>query len=1375
MDEISVFKQSEHNLLHSEHDKIDKNISNFNQNYIKPNFTNNFYTKYNTRSFNTTKNSENKLVKNMGRSRYYNFDDNFGQTYMNTRRRRLNHYINNNNDITNSNGKLNDIDLNQHNVFDPNNIQFNDISNMDTIDTTNTITSSNLSTNITENMDNGNIIGSMESDSKNRNENMINPMSKDEFQRRLKIMTTWYNKFPIIKTKKDTSILMPKRVNILPIEKKPFLIETPHGLDVRFDLSILIDILTCYLCKGLLYNAHTIKDCMHTFCKSCLILSTFESFFYSLIDSSIQLYIVIYIVIMVIMMIVDGLVCPMCFTPIHTSIAEGVESDTNIQTIVDKLFPEFAEHERKQKEEMERQIKLYKTENTNTSINSSDSGKSEVKELYFEEQKDIIDRKSKLSDSTATFLNELNKCKDINKLFDNVLCLALVHESDNQINSIFNDINNDKEDSKDSSYSDITVRYPRKYICVPKRLQVADIVDYLINELLLEPEYNVVFMLKNLVLQKKYTIEFIFQTFNIDTSKCVVFRYKIILQQSFYNDWNQPLNFLMLYNIIILVINNVIYEFLPKCVDSISIDRNLHNFNNPSKIKFNYGYIPVFNRFNSKLNTHVDNKFINDGFKEIKNTNDEINELIDEVEKTYGKDLNINIKSMSRLDYNRDFLLKTFNLAKEVDMKVSKNNYQEGYNNLVSFSGDDEEELMMFSKEEMCKGETIVNIPLKSCISLESTIKDLVNNINKYSQINPKFANYLQYISGLMKFNIGNFIKPNIAELSGEDQFHQINVDKFTEFVTYKRILTLKSLILCDIILSIDDKNGKLSRYAKFNSINSNEKELSLLTMALSSEYFLNSIAQMLNCNNSCSEVEFGDLKMKWINWLFNKKESHIPLMFDKGSVEQVQEPIIQNKIVQRKLALAELFSIFTDPMSVIRDKIETLHNKPVDLDGLEEYLLNNNIKHEVFEENIFKISKAEVEEILRNTIDASDRSNNTSNAVDIINSMINFESILNFFCTITSHIVRPKVDKIMDNTQYYYMLNTANGIDCQIDITNSDNGGNGIDVLNYGYLVPIISLCNHSNSKPNSDISLIYSDGELTFSLKTTSDIAVNSEILINYGECDNNTLLLDYGFVSGDEGNNWVLMGLDNDLVRDSAKKNEVNYLMPSIFPEGIPKEKLDLIKQLNLIEVHDKGDLSEIYSDPYFDGMPIIKYMEFNERFMANTIDIQSNLYYSTNSKQERTFHVDKPDDYNFINCAQNVNNILKINSNGIIDHRLILLIKIILCKTKKKLEWIKKHSPELLSKSINSPIDYKAFEVVSSIPLIYVDNKYDQSLYDDVCSLKNVKNGMKRNMMLTAHAMRQKIPFYKCAHHYRSISSITDNSTSTLNKSVIQVNN
>ncbi|EAN31298.2 SET domain protein [Theileria parva strain Muguga] len=723
-------------------------------------------------------------------------------------------------------------------------------------------------------------------------------------------------------------------------------------------------------------------------------------------------------------------------------------------------------------------------------------------------------------------------------------------------------------------------------------------------------------------------------------------------------------------------------------------------------------------------------------------------------------------------------------------MKVSKNSGQADFNNLISFSGDDEEELVMLSKDEMSKGETIVNIPLKSCISLDSTIQDLVNSINKYSSSNPKFANYLQYTSGLLQFDRGNFIKSNMNDkLSGQDKLQPTCLDhKFSEFVAYKRILTLKSLILCDLILSIDNTTNTSNPYERFNSVNSYEKELLLLTMALSSEYFLNSISQVLNRNIRTSHSKFIDLKKKWLKWLFNKKVSHIPLMFDKGSVEQIQEPIIQNKIVQRKLALTELFSLFTDPLSVIRDKIESLTSGSIDLAGLEEYLLNNNIKHEVFSENIFKISKSEVNYILTNTNNITDSVNNVdtvntanlhNDVIDRINSMMNFESILNFFCTINSHIIRPKIDKTIDNTQYYYMLNTASGINCHIvDFINFDvNGDNAVDSVNSvnsvtelrcGYLVPLISLCNHSNSKPNSDISLMYSDGELSFNLKTNTDISAGSEILFSYGDYDNNTLLLDYGFVSGDEGDNWVLMSLDNDLVRDSAKKNEVDHLLPSIFPEGIPKEKLDLIKQLNLIEVNDKGDLTEIYSDPYFDGMPIVKYMEFNQRFMANTSDVQSNLYYSTNSKQDRTIHVDKPVDYpdNWIDYSQNVNNIIKINSDGIIDHRLILLIKIILCKTKKKLEWIKNQNPELLSKSINSPIDHKAFEVVSSIPLLYFDNKYDKSLFDDICSL-NVSRGILKNLMLTAHAMRRKIPFYKCSHYYRSISSNPINTIDTRN--------
>ncbi|EAN31297.1 RING finger protein 5 [Theileria parva strain Muguga] len=733
MDKVSVWKPSEHDLPHSELDEIGKNISNFNGNYAKRNFSNKFNMEPRTSSLKKLNNLENTLIEHMGKRRSHNIN-NLNQFIYNTRKRTSTYKIVNDNNILYDNNKLHNTDLNKHNIFNQNNGGINDISDMDTttsstsytdstpISAGNTVDNFNntkvVSTNIvgtgnttgkssnkTSNVSTSNV-GNVGAENKNKSESDSKSMTKAEFQRRMAVLTSWYNKLPIIISRKDNSIQIPKRVTVLPKEKNPILIESEYGLDVRFNLTILIDILTCPLCKGLFHNAQTIRDCMHTFCKSCLILSTFE----------------------------NGLVCPTCFSPILSSITEGVEPDTNIQTIVDKLFPHFAQNEQKLIDEMKERKKNYKIslqdnkisdtvdtkipdlidnkisednkitqqdnkiivqdnkipdvldtkivdtvddkklcevtettigqhkeivvqgskttnekdkeiavqvnkptveldsksidqdnkdvhqqdskdvfvqhskttieqdkeivvqdskttigqhkeiieqhskttieqeknfsnidnkisednkgveqdikiDNNNARLISSDQNKkrsnktplirieeekkTEAREVITEEPKEeIMYRKTKISDPTETFLRELNKCKDLTRFFESVSCLALVHVSDNQMNGPFNDITQQMGYLGDRLRLNMSGRYPRKYICVPKRIRVIDIVRYLANELLLGPKYNVVFMLKNLVLQKTYTIEFIFQTFKIDASKCVVFRYEIVQHEN---------------------------------------------------------------------------------------------------------------------------------------------------------------------------------------------------------------------------------------------------------------------------------------------------------------------------------------------------------------------------------------------------------------------------------------------------------------------------------------------------------------------------------------------------------------------------------------------------------------------------------------------------------------------------------------------------------------------------------------------------------------------------------------------------------------------------------------------------------------------------
>ncbi|KAL7549025.1 hypothetical protein ACHAWF_012291 [Thalassiosira exigua] len=91
------------------------------------------------------------------------------------------------------------------------------------------------------------------------------------------------------------------------------------GNTIDFPLSNVRPHLICSLCKGYFRDPHTVADCLHTFCRSCLIL-----FFR------------------------QGMrCCPTCNTrlgpdPFHTSISiqsREVIPDRTLQEVVDKIFP----------------------------------------------------------------------------------------------------------------------------------------------------------------------------------------------------------------------------------------------------------------------------------------------------------------------------------------------------------------------------------------------------------------------------------------------------------------------------------------------------------------------------------------------------------------------------------------------------------------------------------------------------------------------------------------------------------------------------------------------------------------------------------------------------------------------------------------------------------------------------------------------------------------------------------------------------------------------------------------------------------------------------------------------------------------------------
>lgn len=92
---------------------------------------------------------------------------------------------------------------------------------------------------------------------------------------------------------------------------------------VNVSLCSINTYITCALCGGYLYEASTITECMHTFCKTCIVRHLEKS-----------------------------LNCPTCDTEIHpTDPIVNIRHDSTIQDIVYRLLPDVAEEEQRREKE----------------------------------------------------------------------------------------------------------------------------------------------------------------------------------------------------------------------------------------------------------------------------------------------------------------------------------------------------------------------------------------------------------------------------------------------------------------------------------------------------------------------------------------------------------------------------------------------------------------------------------------------------------------------------------------------------------------------------------------------------------------------------------------------------------------------------------------------------------------------------------------------------------------------------------------------------------------------------------------------------------------------------------------------------------------
>ncbi|KAK2196128.1 bifunctional SET domain superfamily/SET domain [Babesia duncani] len=711
----------------------------------------------------------------------------------------------------------------------------------------------------------------------------------------------------------------------------------------------------------------------------------------------------------------------------------------------------------------------------------------------------------------------------------------------------------------------------------------------------------------------------------------------------------------------------------------------------------------------------------------------------------------VEITGKSRLEYNYEFLKETFKLAKDVDISLTGNEYDDQKLEFLRFPGDNELEFGLTSKCKIEKGDVIIKVPLEGCWSLSSIRRKLYNNfyhLKHLPELDKRTSLALEHTDSLLKlcqgkyFNIDSYtefeLKKNLYNGTKE---YGICDAKLHRFFRLKQLQLLHILTLTDALFLVNNALSKALESTEYElaSLNSNEREIYLLSLALCGEYFIKISSALFSYNsgysNSFFESNFDRLKYIWLHHLFKKEVSHLPLLMTNDSVKQIQEPIVRYRILQRKLACNDLFNLINDPLYVIQDSIEHIsqaHYKLEDSIPIQSGVVpitaetrkiecEENMEkieslistfHKKLQTkaiyNLFNISNEEYSDVFKadvmapvgeSTFDDVVESilfNNNLNKDNIIlkqgikalQNVFNLEFLTKAIAIVTSHIIRVGTQTQQDiATQYQrqsYLNTSGGGILCEKVDTNKKESYEA-------FIVPLLDVCNHGSSESNSRLEYSNEKNNSYFQLKAYTSIANNSELTINYGDYDNNQLLIDYGFASPHDNNNKVLMHIKAEDIIEAAQLCHISHLIPSHYPTGLPKEKIEVLKQLNLIKMpmDDIGILS-LYQEPYYEGVPVEKFVEFNNKFLQR--ETAKPLDDVCIDKSESSSYI--PPDPITIPTIKDDKTVIEhvlINYNGVPDYRLIYLLKVSFCPTSKRLDWIKQQDPEYISTSINSNLD------------------------------------------------------------------------------------
>ncbi|XP_078359048.1 polycomb group RING finger protein 5-A-like isoform X2 [Oculina patagonica] len=232
----------------------------------------------------------------------------------------------------------------------------------------------------------------------------------------------------------------------------------------KLKLQDLNSFITCELCRGYLIKPTTITECLHTFCRSCIVKYLQDS---------------------------DDNKCPTCSIQIHeTNPFDLIRPDKTLEDVIYKLVPKLQENEQRREREFREQH--------NSKNKRKTKEVEEIKENVPDYAAEPVSKRIKLSTAEENF-----------------------HRDEPQIGVCLECLN-------DNTVQEQPVReLVRKYIRCSSRLTIAQIKKFLKVKLDLRTADQVEVMCNGEIMGKDHTLEFVYMTrWRVKARSVLVLQYR---------------------------------------------------------------------------------------------------------------------------------------------------------------------------------------------------------------------------------------------------------------------------------------------------------------------------------------------------------------------------------------------------------------------------------------------------------------------------------------------------------------------------------------------------------------------------------------------------------------------------------------------------------------------------------------------------------------------------------------------------------------------------------------------------------------------------------------------------------------------------------